>query len=396
MRIVEVPALVAALSGPRPSRLAAALADASLSERSAISYNVPVTSIAAASLLRSSARAYASAALHVLEQQHPELLADGLPSTFAAPLDDLEVRVLHLAESVGVDRPVLLEHMVSWYKVAFHHRGVDPEYLPASLRAIETALAGELPAEAAASCRRHLAQASAHWRRAPFELPTELSRTLPHGEQAMRFLLAILERRGDDAVQLVRTLLAQGASVEAIHDHVLTPVQREVGRMWLMGEIPVADEHYGSNVVDRVLWLIHERMPTPAADAPVVLALGVGGNLHSIGLRLVAQRMQLGGFQVQQLGANMPADDLAWALADRRVDLVALSATLVLHVHAAASTVAHLRLAQQQVALPAPILVGGEPFRIVPDLHTLIGADAAAHDAASAVAAARRLVFGDP
>lgn len=354
---------------------------------------MPVTSIAAASLLRSSARAYASAALHLLEQQHPDLLADGLPTTFAAPIDDLEVRVLHLAESVGVDRPVLLEHSVGWYKVAFHHRGVAAEYLPASLQAIDRALAAELPPDAAARCRRHLAQALAHCQRAPAELPSELSRALPLGEQAMRFLLAILERRAEDAVQLVRTLLAQGTTVEAIHDHVLTPVQREVGRMWLMGEIPIADEHYGSNVVDRVLWLLHERVPQPPADAPVVLALGVGGNLHSIGLRLVAQRLQLGGFHVQQLGANMPADDLAWALADRRVDLVALSATLVLHVHAAASTVAHLRLAQQQVARPTPILVGGEPFRIVPDLHSLIGADAAAHDAASAVAAARRLVF---
>lgn len=355
---------------------------------------MPVTSIAAASLLRSSARAYASAALHVLEQQHPDLLADGLPATFAAPLDDLEVRMLHLAESVGVDRPALLEHTVGWYKIAFHHRGVAAEYLPASLQAIDTALAAELPPEAAGRCRRHLAQALAHCRRAPVELPSELSRALPFGEQAMRFLLAILERRGDDAVQLVRTLLAQGTAVEAIHDHVLTPVQREVGRMWLMGEIPVADEHYGSHVVERVLWLLHDRLPTPPADAPVVLMLGVGGNLHEIGLRLVAQRMQLAGFAVQQLGANMPADDLAWALADRRVDLVALSATLVLHVHAAASTVAHLRMAQQQVARPAPILVGGEPFRIVPDLHTCIGADAAAHDAAGAVAAARQLVFG--
>lgn len=352
-----------------------------------------MTSIAAASLLRSSARAYASAALHVLEQQHPELLADGLPATFAAPLDDLEVRMLHLAESVGVDRPALLEHTVGWYKVALHHRGVAAEYLPASLRAIETALTAELPPEAVARCRRHLALALAHCQRAPVELPSELSRALPHGEQAMRFLLAILERRADDAVQLVRSLLAEGASVEAIHDHVLTPAQREVGRMWLMGEIPVADEHYGSNVVDRVLWLLHERVPAPAPNAPVVLALGVGGNLHAIGLRLVAQRLQLAGFAVQLLGSNMPADDLAWALADRRVDLVALSVTLVLHVHAAASTVAHLRLAQQQVARPSPILVGGEPFRIVPDLHTCIGADAAAYDAVGAVAMARRLLF---
>ncbi|MBX3464981.1 MAG: cobalamin-dependent protein [Planctomycetes bacterium] len=345
----------------------------------------------AAHLLRTASRAYAAAAVDCLRRERPQLLADGLPAEFADPLDDTQVRILHLAESVAVDRPALLEHSIAWYKVALHHRGVPADYLRANLDAIETALRQELPADAAAIARRHLLAARAHVERAPASLPSLLSRQAPHGDLAARFLLAVLEARGDDALDLLRGALDAGTTIADLHDHVLTVAQREAGRMWLMGEITIADEHYGSALADRALWLLHERLPRPPAGAPRVLTLGVGGNLHDLGLRLVAQRLQLAGFAVHHLGGNMPPGELDLLLADQRVDLIAVSATMALHLHALAQTIDHLRQAEAG-GRRRPILVGGEPFRVVPDLHALLGADAAATDADGAVAAARRLV----
>ena len=48
------------------------------------------------------------------------------------------------------------------------------------------------------------------------------------------------EGRPDDALDLVRELVDAGMSVADLHDHVLLPAQREVGRMWLLGETPIA------------------------------------------------------------------------------------------------------------------------------------------------------------
>jgi methanogenic corrinoid protein MtbC1 len=345
----------------------------------------------AAHLLRTTSRAYAAAAVDCLRRERPELIATGLPAGFADPLDDTQVRILHLAESVAVDRPALLEHSLAWYKVALHHRDVSPDYLRANVDAIETALRHELPSEPAAVARRHLLAARARLEAAPSEIASHLSPSAPHGELAARFLLAALEGRGEDALDLLRGALTAGVTVVDLHDHVLTPVQREVGRMWLMGEIVIADEHYGSTIVDRALWLLQERLPRPKADAPRVLTMGVGGNLHDLGLRLVAQRLQLAGFAVHHLGTNMPPADLDCVLREQRVDLIAIGATMTLHLHTLAQAVAHLRELGARTR-HVPILVGGEPFRIVPDLHTVLGADAAATDAEQAVAAAHRLL----
>jgi methanogenic corrinoid protein MtbC1 len=347
----------------------------------------------AASLLRSSSRAYAMATIDRLSRQQPELLAGGLPETFASPAADTEVRILHLAESVAVDRPALLQDAVAWYKVAFHHRGVPAGYLAANLAALREALANELPPVAAQLVERHLALAVAHLATAPVELPSAIDAGTESGRLAGHFLLSILEGRGGDGIDAIRAALAGGMGVPEVHDRILLPVQRETGRMWLMGEIPVADEHYGSQIVERVLWLLQERIPPPPAGARRILTMGVGGNLHDLGLRMVAQQLQLAGFHVHHLGADMPCSDLEWALHDRQVDLVAMSAVLTLHLDSLARTLQHLRQLEARHGWPRrAVLVGGAPFAAVPDLHVVLGADAAAVDAGSAVAAARALL----
>lgn len=345
-------------------------------------------------LLRRSARPYARAILLAAEQQDAGLASAGLPVSFAQPLDDIEARLMQLSGSVTVDRPELFAHTCSWYRVALHHRGVPGWYFDTTLRATTEVLDRELPAESAALVRRHLRAAEERLATAPVDLPSHLSRAAPHGELAMRFLLANLEGRGDESLAMLRSALAAGASVAELHDHVLAPAQREAGRMWLMAEIPIADEHYTSTTVDRALWLLQEHLPPPPADGPLVLTMAVGGNLHDLGMRVVAQRLQVAGLRVHHLGANMPAGDLEWAFASRAAPLVALSATMSMHLPALLETVRTLHhvTPRHLGGQRAKVLVGGEPFRIAPDLHVVLDADAGACDAVGAVAAAQRLL----
>lgn len=359
----------------------------------------------AASLLRNSARGYASAVVGRFAAAPPEVLGGVWPEEFARPIDDTEVRVRHLAEAVAVARPSLFARATAWYKVAFHHRGVPSGYLPANLTWIGEVLRAELPPFAWSAVEPHLALAAATLPEAPVDLASHLATTAPHGDLAARFLLEVLEGRGDEAFALIRAALGGGVAIEDIHDHVLVPVQRETGRMWLCGEITVAEEHFGSAVVDRVLWLLHDRLPARRPGQPMVLTLGVGGDLHGIGLRIVAQRLRLAGFEVHDLGSNMPAEDIEWALRDRRVDLVAIAASMLLHLGALRRTVAQVRAlaamaggggsagsAGSTGGRRLPVLVGGEPFAGEPELARELGADAGASTAAEAVAAARQLL----
>lgn len=336
-----------------------------------------------AGLLRSSARAYANATLHTLHAARPSLVDTALPVTFAHPVDDLEVRLLQIAASVSVDRVELLHDVLAWYKVAFHHRDVPDEYLPATLQAIEKTLEREMPRESFALVRRHITAAAEGLGDAPTDIPSHLSMDAPHGETAMRFLLANFENRGEDALDYVRNAIKDGVPVQDVHDHILRPAQAEAGRMWLMAEIPIADEHYGTAIVERALSLLQEAIPRPDRRAKVVMTMGVAGNLHDLGLRMIGQRLQIEGYQVHHLGPNMPASDLAWSLQDRKVDLIAMSASMLLHLHGVRDAVEQIRgvcrtLYGDEAA--RPILLGGHPFGVVKDLHQVLNAQAGLND----------------
>ncbi len=346
----------------------------------------------AADLLRRGSRAHAVAVVDTLARSRPDLVTDGLPSTFADPVDDTRSRLLTLAESLDVDRAELLAHQIGWYKVALAHRGVADDYLVANLEAMRTSLRRELPNGCHDVVDRHLVHALHRAQTAPVEVPSWLEGDAPLRVEARRFLLALLENRRRDAIELVVATHAAGASVADVHDHLLSPVQREIGRMWLMAEIPIADEHYASRVVESCLDRLASLTPPTPRIGRCVLTCAVGGDLHGLGVRLVAERFDMHGYDVWDLGADMPASDFEWMLQDRRVDLIALGATLVLHVSSARQAIAGLR--RSLGADCPPILVGGMPFTVVDDLHQVIGADAAAGDPASAVARADVLLRG--
>jgi methanogenic corrinoid protein MtbC1 len=344
----------------------------------------------AASLLRPAARTCAIAALERIAARTPRLLRHGVPATFADPVDDTTARVRALAESLDVDRPELFADHVAWYKVALAYRGVDADYLPASVLAIGEAVAASLPAGVHAVVERHCAAARDAAERAPAVLPSLLDGDGPLRDEARRFVLALLENRRDDAIALVLAAHRSGATIAALHDHVLALAQREIGRMWLMAEVPIADEHFASRVVEACLDRLEALRPPTPPEAPTVVTCAVGGDQHAIALRLVAERFALAGFRAWHLGADMPASDLEWMLQDRRADVLALGVTMLLHVGAARAAIERLRAALGP-ACPV-LLVGGRPFEVAPDLHVVIGADGTAAHADGAVARARELL----
>ncbi len=343
-----------------------------------------------AELMRQSARGLASAAAHHLAHSRPELAAIELPRTFGSVRSDLELRMTQLAEAVAVAEPGLFAEVCNWQRVAFDARNVPADYMAAGVAAMRSALQEEL-APAVLSCVEPVLQAAQQALAKPSVRPdSPIEAYAPRIDVARRFLLATLEGRGEAALDVVRAELAAGIPIADLHDHVLIPVLQEVGHMWLLGESPIADEHLATQLVGRALDMIHMQLPPAADGAPKVLAFAVGGNQHDLGLRIVAQRLQLAGYEVTNLGRDLPASDLPWAMTDRDYDMLAVSVMLLQQLGAAREVVHERR---RLLDGRPRILLGGPLFGRWPTLHEKLGADAGAGCADQAVAAADGL-FG--
>jgi DNA-binding transcriptional MerR regulator/methylmalonyl-CoA mutase cobalamin-binding subunit len=104
------------------------------------------------------------------------------------------------------------------------------------------------------------------------------------------------------------------------------PVLREVGELWHAGEISIASEHFVEKLITgRIHAVLANR--SRQEGPPAVLAC-LPGERHEAALLAACVLLELGGFSVTYLGADLPASDLESVVAAKRPRLVVLSATV--------------------------------------------------------------------
>jgi 5-methyltetrahydrofolate--homocysteine methyltransferase len=114
----------------------------------------------------------------------------------------------------------------------------------------------------------------------------------------------------------------------------------------------------------------------------------VKGDLHDIGKNLVGMMLEGAGFEIIDLGTDVPAEKFVTAAREHNPNLLAMSALLTTTMPNMKATVAALAAAGLREKVK--VLVGGAPLN--EDYSRQIGADGYAPDASRAVAVARSLV----
>ncbi len=332
-----------------------------------------------AALLDSGTKAYAAGAVSRL-QDDPE--AQNLLDSFGfeSLVADTEIRLRCLAEALATGRPELFQHDVMWLEATYQARQVPTSLIRIVLQALRDELESSLPPGSGESIARCFDLAFEGLGRGSTPVETFLEDGLPRVELARRFLLALLEGRRQEA-------LDEGVPILDLHQHVITRVQAEVGRMWQAGELHVAEEHMGSRIVEEVLVVLRRRIPRNGNTGKTVIVASVPGNLHDIGARMVADHFEIAGWDSIFLGADTPTNALVRAIGDFEADLVALSSGIGMNVRSTAEMVGAIHAASD-----VPVIVGGMPFLAVPDLWKDVGANGSAADPAEAVRVAENLV----
>jgi methanogenic corrinoid protein MtbC1 len=301
---------------------------------------------------------------------------------------DAQARISCLAEAMAAGRPELLELEVDWLVESYVAREVPLDLLERLLASLKAELAQSMPGDAAELACSYLDTARARIGKAPTESAPLLRDDQPHVELARAFFVAVLEGRREEAERLVLDAFEEGVGLAELHSHVLGAVMAELGRMWQVGEAEIAEEHLASRVVEGTLAVLRSRAKRAEDRGRSVLVASVRGNLHDIGARMVADQFELAGWRALCLGADMPAADVVSAVDYFGASLVALSVGRGFNIRATAELVGMLRNHRSNL----PVLVGGRPFSILPDLWQSVGADGSAPDAASAVREGERLV----
>ncbi len=204
---------------------------------------------------------------------------------------------------------------------------------------------------------------------------------------AKNYLAHLLEGKRINAYQVIREALRNGLSIRDLYITIFQPVQYEVGRLWLLNKVSVAEEHFCTAATQSLMLELYPEIISSHRTGTKLVSACVGPELHEIGVRMVTDFFEMDGWDTWYLGAAISNDQLISAIHERNPDIVALSATMSYHVPKVTELVAAIK---EAFPVKAPhIMVGGVPFNAVPDLWRTVGADLWAVNADRAVQVAR-------
>jgi len=295
-----------------------------------------------------------------------------------------------LAQAVAVRNSAMFVHSIRWHFESFKARGVDATDLLQNLNCLKGVLAAELPPPVARETVTFVAEAAKSLDSPMGHVEGEPVAASGMRTPVLKYLEAILEGNRAAAESIIFSAHQSGVSVADIYEKILAPAQQRLGRMWHRGEISVADEHFGSATTQSVMSQLRPHFQRLPGKGRSVVATSTPGDLHEIGLRMVADLFEIDGWYVTFLGANTPIADVVELLERRRFDLLALSISTVLTLRDAGEMIEAIRGTNATAA--TKVLVGGPPFRVVHEIWRELGADECALSAVEAVAAGNRLV----
>lgn len=174
-------------------------------------------------------------------------------------------------------------------------------------------------------------------------------------ELTRSYLAAQLAGDRREAVRLLMEEgIGRGNSVLDLHLRVIQQAQREIGRLWEENSISIAQEHQATAVSQLALAHLYQQSIRRPSVGKSVLVACVEGELHDVGARICADVLDLHGFDVRFLGANVPTDCLISFVEHTHPSLVALSVTLPTYL-----PTAHAALEALRARTTVPIAVGG-------------------------------------
>ena len=194
----------------------------------------------------------------------------------------------------------------------------------------------------------------------------------------------------DGAVaELTQKALAEGLTPEEVLKGGLLAGMDQVGVDFRDGELFVPEVliaaramHAGMNILRPLL---------AEGDVPLAGKVIIGtveGDLHDIGKNLVVMMLEGGGFEIVDLGTDIPPDKFIEAVKTEQPHLIGMSALLTTTMPAMKHTIN--ALVEAGLREKVKVMVGGAP--VTRAFADEIGADGYAPDAASAVELARSLV----
>jgi len=203
-----------------------------------------------------------------------------------------------------------------------------------------------------------------------------------------KMIEALIEGDEKKLTNLAQSALDEGVSAKEILEKGLMAGMDIVGEKMEAEDMFIPEVLRSAKTMSAVIDTLKPLLAEGDIRAVAKVIIGtVKGDLHDIGKNLVAMMLESAGFDVYNLGADVPPDKFVEEIKDKDADILCLSALLTTTMPMMKTTIS--ALAESGLRDKVKVMVGGAP--VTQDFADQIGADGYAHDAGSATKLAKAL-----
>lgn len=166
----------------------------------------------------------------------------------------------------------------------------------------------------------------------------------------------LMEKKERKVFDYFKKYIITAFSIEEVLFNILKPILYNVGFLWQTGAITEADEHYATDVINKMLNYINFTLEDEIPQKKVVSFI-VSSEKHSVGMKLINTFLKSMQVETIYLGSDLPHKSIKTVIKDHTPDYVMISITLSSYMN---NLIRLLEDLKEEFGNNLKIIVGGQ------------------------------------
>ncbi|MGD8114054.1 MAG: cobalamin B12-binding domain-containing protein [Sphaerochaetaceae bacterium] len=275
----------------------------------------------------------------------------------------------------------MLENILPWVIRNYSIKGFTEEYFSQVLSQWQNAITKYLTAPSAGEIlpvyRWMASKVEYLYRNSEvISAPAENAQSLVNNIRDSRvrtFTGLLVTGKHDESMDLIMSLAKNRESLKEIYTDIIRPSMYEIGGLWETDKISVAHEHLATSIILRIITHFYSDFVYTEPTKGKILVTAAADEHHEVGARMIADLLEMEGWDVSYLGADIPTDDLIRMLDSVRPDILSISVTMAFNLLQVKDLITAVR--RKPRFNQVKILVGGHALIHADKARNMLGAD---------------------
>ncbi len=176
------------------------------------------------------------------------------------------------------------------------------------------------------------------------------------------YLSFLLKGNKSGCARIVDGLIADNIDLETLYLSLFKRSLYEIGDLWVANKVSVATEHLCTAITEALMTQAYPLIFRQVHTGKKAVVACVANEYHQIGGKMVADVLELYGWDTYFLGSNVPVEGLIATIQERHPQLLCLSLSISSNFNSLDKTIKLVRIKWAEL----PIFVGGKAFEFMP------------------------------